>query len=78
MVDCTELEIQKSKCLKCRIRCYSFSKSRHTLKFLIGVAPSVNIAFLSSAYGGRPSDKAIFDKENLISMLSPGGCIMVS
>ncbi|XP_063919828.1 uncharacterized protein LOC135134883 [Zophobas morio] len=77
VLDCTELEIEKCKCLKCRIRTYSFYKGRHTVKFLIGVAPSGTITYLSKPYGGRASDKAIFNKENMISKFSPGDGIMV-
>lgn len=69
VLDCT---VQKSRCLKCRLRSYSFYKKDHTIKFLIGVAPSGLITFVSKAYGGRASDKAIFNNENVISKLIPG------
>src|SRR5699024_9048739 len=50
VLDCTEIEVEKSKCLKCRTRAYSFYKGRHTVKFLLGAAPSGLITFLSKAY----------------------------
>lgn len=77
VLDCTETEIQKSNCLKCRARSYSFYKCKHTVKFLIGVAPSGLITYLSKPYGGRSSDKAIFNKEKIISLLHYPDAIMV-
>jgi len=35
VLDCTEIPIQKPKCLACRIKLYSNYKSTFTLKFLI-------------------------------------------
>ncbi|KAK5650066.1 hypothetical protein RI129_001095 [Pyrocoelia pectoralis] len=77
VLDCTEISIQASKCLNCRIRTYSYYKGKHTCKFLIGVAPSGLITYVSDAYGGRTSDKAIFNCQNLIAKLEPLDAIMV-
>ncbi|KAF2881437.1 hypothetical protein ILUMI_24723, partial [Ignelater luminosus] len=42
------------------------------------VSPSGMITYLSKAYGGRASDKAIFNKEKIIELLIPGhNAIMV-
>ncbi|KAF2898660.1 hypothetical protein ILUMI_07515 [Ignelater luminosus] len=77
VLDCTEMYIEKSKCLRCRVKTYSHYKSRHTVKFLIGVTPSGLISYLSKGYGGRTSDKAIFNNENLIEKLEIRDSIMV-
>ncbi|KAK4887505.1 hypothetical protein RN001_003776 [Aquatica leii] len=78
ILDCTEIPVQKSKCLKCRIRTYSHYKKDHTAKVLIGVSPSGMLTYLSKAYGGRASDKSIFNRECVISKLIPGAdAIMV-
>lgn len=77
VLDCTEMYVEKSKCLRCRLKTYSHYKSRHTVKFLIGVTPSGLISYLSKGYGGRTSDKAIFNNENLIEKLEIGDSIMV-
>ncbi|KAF2905893.1 hypothetical protein ILUMI_00283 [Ignelater luminosus] len=61
----------------CRVKTYSNYKSRHTVKFLIGVTPSDLISYLSKGYGGKTSDKAIFNNENLIEKLEIGDSIMV-
>lgn len=77
ILDCTEIAIQKSKCLSCRIKTYSFYKGKHTIKYLIGVAPSGLITVVSKGYGGRVSDKAIFNAEQIIKKCDPGDSIMV-
>lgn len=77
ILDATEIEIQKSKCLNCKIKSYSFYKGRHTCKFLIGVAPSGMIIYLSKAYGGRASDTAITIQENVLQYCDPGDGVMV-
>lgn len=71
ILDCTEISVQKSKCLKCRILSYSHYKGTNTVKFLIGVAPSGLITFISKAFGGRASDKAIFVNSGLLQLLDP-------
>lgn len=77
VLDCTEVRVQKCKCLKCRIKTYSHYKGTHTLKFLIGITPAGTISFVSSAFGGRATDKAIFLRENIISKCDPRDAIMV-
>ncbi|KAL4084971.1 hypothetical protein QTP88_027830 [Uroleucon formosanum] len=72
IIDCTEMEIQKPKCLCCRIRTYSHYKGKHTVKFLTGISPGGILIFISKAYGGRVSDKAIFEQSDLIKKLIPG------
>lgn len=78
VIDCTEIPIQKAKCLCCRIRFYSQYKSNTTVKFMTGVSPGGIITFISEPYGGRASDKIIFEKSNLILKLkSSSDAIMV-
>ena len=71
VLDCTEICVQKQKCLNERILIYSQYKSAHTLKYLIGIAPSGLITFVSKGYGGKASDKHIFEQTCLIEMLEP-------
>ncbi|KAM7302212.1 uncharacterized protein ISCGN_017729 [Ixodes scapularis] len=72
VLDCTEIPVGRPKCLKCRISTYSHYKKGHTVKFMIGVSPGGLITYLSSGYGGRASDKVIFDQSGLVDKLLPG------
>ncbi|KAJ8972013.1 hypothetical protein NQ317_000659 [Molorchus minor] len=47
VLDCTEISVQKPKCLCCRVKTYSHYKSGQTLKFLVGVSPAGLITFVS-------------------------------
>ncbi|KAJ8976148.1 hypothetical protein NQ317_018087 [Molorchus minor] len=69
ILDCTEIIIQKPKCLCCRIRCYCQYKLNNTIKFMTGVSPGGLITYVSKCYGGRTSDKAIFEQSGLIKQL---------
>jgi hypothetical protein len=71
VLDGTEIEVEKTKCLHCRIATYSHYKGKNTVKFLIGVSPSGLITYVSQAYGGRASDKAIFNQSDLLQKLIP-------
>lgn len=53
------------------------NKGKHTIKFLVGITPSGIISFLSTAYGGRASDKSIFNEERIIEKLEPQDAVMV-
>lgn len=69
ILDCTEIPVQRSACLSCRIRFYSHYKGMQTIKFMTGVSPAGLITFVSSCYGGRSSDKAIFEQSKIIEKL---------
>lgn len=77
VLDCTEIKVQKMKCLNCRIKSYSHYKRCHTMKFLIGITPSGLISFVSRGYGGRATDKSIFLRENVLEKLDPHDAVMV-
>lgn len=69
VLDCTEIFIQKPKCLCCRIKFYSQYKSNTTVKFMTGVSPGGIITYVSEPYGGRASDKTIFEQSDIILKL---------
>ena len=48
VLDCTEISLQKSKCLQCRLKTYSHYKSNHTFKFFIGILPTGLITYVSN------------------------------
>ncbi|XP_077277163.1 uncharacterized protein LOC143905551 [Temnothorax americanus] len=77
ILDCTKIEIQRPKNLCCQITMYSTYKRRYTIKFMKGVTPGGIISFVSKAYGGRASDKAIFEQSLLLQRLKKGVSVMV-
>lgn len=77
VLDCTEIPIQKLKCLKCRIKSYSHYKGTHTIKYLVGITPSGLISFVSTGFGGRATDKAILRFEKVLEKLDKHDAVMV-
>lgn len=71
VLDCTEIPVERPGCLKCRLRLYSHYKGCETLKLLIGVTPSGLINYISKVFGGRASDKAIFNQSCIFNNLKP-------
>ena len=69
VLDCTEIKIQKPKCLKCQIKFYSHYKGDLTVKFMTEVTPAGFITFVSESFGGRASDKAIFCYSGILQRL---------
>ena len=60
VLDCTEIVIEKSKCLTCKICSYSHYYADHTIKVMVGCAPSGTITFVSPFFSGKSSDKKYF------------------
>ena len=71
VLDCTEFPVECSKCLRCRIHTYSTYKGTNTVKVLVGVSPAGLITFISDGWGGKTSDKEIFNGTRLIERLEP-------
>jgi len=69
VLDCTEIKIQKPKCLKYRIKFYSHYKGDLTVKFMTEVTPAGIIVYVSEAFGGRASDKTIFNHSEILKNL---------
>lgn len=76
IVDGTETAVETPKCLACRIRTYSFYKGRHTIKFMVGISPDGLITFLSDVFGGKASDKHIFETSGILEKCEVGDSIM--
>lgn len=71
VLDCIEIPIENPKCLCCRVRTYSHYKGKQTIKIMTGISPAGVLTFVSKPYGGRSSDKAIFEQSGLIKNLFP-------
>ncbi|XP_040065031.1 uncharacterized protein LOC120838940 [Ixodes scapularis] len=76
IVDCSEVRIEKPSKVSDRVNRWSNYKSDFTLKFLVGIAPSGYITFISDVYGGRASDTYIIANSRLVSLLEPGDMVM--
>jgi hypothetical protein len=77
ILDCTEVPVFTWKCLKCRNQTYSHYKGRHTLKFMVGIAPCGLLTFVSDVYGGKASDKFIFNDCGIVELLESRDGVMV-
>ena len=71
VVDCFEIFTERPKSLAARAKMWSNYKSHSTIKFLIGVSPSGAVTFLSNAWGGRASDKAITSESEVMDLVEP-------
>ncbi|CAN7978758.1 unnamed protein product [Ixodes persulcatus] len=71
VLDCTEMAIAQPKCLRCALLTYSFYKKGFTCKYMVSVTPGGVIAHISKGYGGRASDKAIFEQSGVLDSLLP-------
>lgn len=56
IIDATEIECQRPGTQRKRILMWSQYKSRWTVKFLVGIAPSGEFTFVSNGFGGRTTD----------------------
>lgn len=77
VLDCTEIPLCSPRCIRCRTQTYSHYKGRHTLKVLIGVSPSGLITYVSPFFGGKASDKFIFNTTKILDNCHEGESIMV-
>uniref|UniRef100_A0A3Q4M4T0 Uncharacterized LOC102788550 n=1 Tax=Neolamprologus brichardi TaxID=32507 RepID=A0A3Q4M4T0_NEOBR len=76
IIDCSETILQKPRNLGSRRRSYSHYYSRNTVKYLVAVAPSGLIMFVSAAYGSQCSDKFITMDSGMLTYLKPGDEVM--
>lgn len=76
VIDVIEINIQSPKNLCCQIGTYSSYKSSNTVRFMTAVSPGGLITYISKAFLGRSSDKAIFEKSNFIKLFESGDGLM--
>lgn len=76
IIDCTELFIETPKDLYLQSATWSDYKHHNTLKLLVSCAPNSSIIFVSSAYLGRVSDKALTLDCGYLDLVPPNYMIM--
>ncbi|XP_075550264.1 uncharacterized protein LOC142583657 [Dermacentor variabilis] len=76
VIDCTELETEVPPGIEKQNMWYSDYKGRHTIKYLVGIAPNGLITFLSKGFGGRTSDGTLTVESGLLSLLEPGDVVL--
>ncbi len=76
IIDCSEIQCEIPGTLKERTLLYSHYKSRHTLKFLIGCAPSGEIMFISQTFGGRTTDTEATIKSGFVDLLESNDAVL--
>jgi hypothetical protein len=69
VLDTVEILVQSNPQHCCQTKTYSRHKGTTTVKFMTGISPTGVINFVSPAYGGRVSDKIIFEQSKLIKKL---------
>ena len=62
IIDYSEIYIQIPRSVDAQRSTYSSYKSHNTFKFLLGIAPSVQITYLSTLFVGSISDREIVKK----------------
>ena len=76
IIDCTEVYIDRPKSLENQAKTWSDYKKHNTIKFLVAIAPSGFITFVSKCYGGRASDQFICQDSGFYKLLEYGDEVM--
>lgn len=76
IIDCSETILQNAHNLDSTRESHSHHYSSNTIKCLVAFAPSGLITFMSSAFGGRCSDKFITRESGFLDYLEPGDEVM--
>ena len=76
VIDCTEVYTKRPSGLTGRKQLFSNYKHHNTAKFLVGIAPSGAIIYVSNMWGGRASDQLITRECGLLDLLKPGQTLM--
>ena len=66
IIDCSEIYVQTPRALDAQRSTYSSYKSHNTFKFLLGIAPSGQVTFLSELYVGSISDREIVKRSGFL------------
>ena len=76
IIDCTEIFIEKPHNFIARAKTYSNYKHHNTIKFLVGIAPSGGICFISNVWGGRVSDRNLTIRSGFLNNIQKHDVIL--
>ncbi|TRY70896.1 hypothetical protein TCAL_04850, partial [Tigriopus californicus] len=76
IIDASEVKIEAPSDIRGSVLSYSNYKAAYTLKFLICIAPSGFITFISKCYGGRVTDCHLTADSGFLELLRPGDLIL--
>ena len=78
IIDCFEIFIERPVAFTARAATYSNYKKHNTIKVLIGIYSPITgaITYISSAWGGRVSDKIITQQCGFLQFIDPGDVIL--
>ncbi|XP_040061253.1 uncharacterized protein LOC115314971 [Ixodes scapularis] len=76
IIDCTEMRVEMPPSVEKQNLWYSQYKGCYTVKYLIGVAPSGLVTFLSDGFGGRTTDTAITIESGFLHKLQPDDVVL--
>ena len=71
ILNCFEIFVDRPSTLITKAVLWSNYKHHHTVKFLVCIAPQGVISYISSAWGGRVSDKHITQNSQFLANLLP-------
>lgn len=77
IVDCTEIFTETPKNKNVQAVLWSNYKHHNTAKFLVSVTANGHINYNSKGYGGRASDRQIFENCGLLDEIEKGEMVMV-
>ena len=76
VIDATEIKCEKPPTLIQQTQMFSNYKSAFTVKFLIGIAPSGEITFISKGYGGRVTDSFLTVNCGILKLFEVGDVVL--
>ena len=76
IIDCFEIFIERPLSFDVRAATYSNYKKHNTAKVFIAVSPTGSITYISKAWGGRVSDKAITQNCGFLDKLEHGDLVL--
>ena len=77
ILDCTEMKIAQPADPVWQQMTYSNYKGTNTMKTLVGIDAKGMVNFVSDAFGGAYSDRAILEKSGVLNYLCPGDVLLV-